>query len=444
MLRTLIKRLTNNLGLKIFALLLAVVVWMAVINISDPTISTPFTIAVTIENEGVLAAINKYYEIQDDSANVSFNVLTKRSITQELSSSDFKATADMSQLIQENGKGIVPVEITAQRYASQLTISKRVQEIEVNLEDLMSTTFVIQAGTQGKLAEGYALGAMEVMPNLLKISGPKAVVSQIDSVKAVVDISGMSTSISDGVVPIMLDEKGETIDPTRLRMNLRTVTVKVNVVSEKTVPVKVPYSGTPAEGFEVISVRTAPPEVTIKGSSEILNTISTISIPEDVISVEGVDEKFEQQIDLTNYLPKGVSLSNSKEASIIVKVDVEKLERRVFSIPKENIRVDNLLEGSSISFDGDIIDMVIYGLKKDLDELKTNELRPILNVDGKMPGSHVGYLQLSLEDRYIAGDTTISYTISSDNKHDAQQSSAPADDGSVIDTGVRRMTGIQM
>ena len=41
MLRRLIKRLTNNLGLKILALLFAVAMWMAVVNISDPTINKP-------------------------------------------------------------------------------------------------------------------------------------------------------------------------------------------------------------------------------------------------------------------------------------------------------------------------------------------------------------------------------------------------------------------
>ncbi len=421
MLKRLVKKLTNNIGLKILALLFSVAMWMAVVNISDPTISKPFTVAVTIENENAIASMNKYYEIANESTYVTFNVLGKRSIVQELSSSDFKAVADMSQLIQGKDKNIVRVEITALRYTSKLTISKRVQEIEVNLEDLMSTTLVIQAGTQGKPAEGYALGTMEVTPNLLKVSGPKEVVSQIDTVKAIVDISGMSMSVSDGVVPVLLDENEKAIDTTRLTLNLKTVTVKVNIVSEKTVPVKASYRGRPASGFEVISVKTDPAEVTIKGRSEILNAINSITIPENVISVDNVDEKFEQQVDLTKYLPEGVSLSNSKEASVIVKVDVEELERRVFTIPAGNISVDNLPEGFQIKFSDETVDMVIYGLKNDLDELSINEIRPILDVAGKVAGSHVGQLMLTLDAKYIVGDTTVSYTITSNNRPDPGQ-----------------------
>lgn len=439
MLRNVIKKLTNNLGLKILALLFAVTLWMAVVNLDDPTINKPFTVAVTVENESAVTAMNKYYEIDKDSTNVTFNVLAHRSVLDRLSSSDFKATADMSQLIQGEDKNVVPVEVTALRYAGQLTISRRTQEIKVNLEDLMSLTCVIQAESQGKPAEGYALGDMEVTPNLLKVSGPKTIVSKIDSVKAVVDISGMSTEITGRVVPVLLDDKGEEIDTTRLTMNLATVTVKIDILTEKTVPLKANYSGKPKEGFEVISVSTQPEEITIKGKSDVLNAISAITIPEDVISVQDADMKFDQQVDIIKYLPQGVSLSDASETGIItVKVDVEELERRTFTVPVGNINVDNLPEGYRIEYSDTSVDVIIYGLKDDLDRLSANALRPILDVDGMSAGSHVGQLTVTLDDkdRYIVKDTTVSYTIYSDNNGDdtsADDDSTP-DDGGGTDT----------
>lgn len=430
MLRNMIKKLTNNLGLKILALLFALILWMAVVNLDDPTKNRPFTIAVTIENESAVTAMNKYYEIEKDSTNVTFNVFGSRSIIDRLSSSDFKATADMSQLIQGEEENVVPVEITALRYGSQLTISKRTQQIKVNLEDLMSATFVIQAAAQGNPAEGYVLGDMEVTPNLLKISGPKTVVSQIESVKAVLDISGMSTEITGRAVPVLLGEDGEEIDTTRLTMNLTTVTVKVDILPEKTVPVKANYSGSPADGFEVIAVETEPAEITIKGKSDILNAISAITIPEDVISVDGADAKFEQQVDIIKYLPAGVSLGNASETGIItVKVDVEELERRVFTIPVGNINLDNLPEGCRIEYSSANVDIVIYGLKNDLDALTANAIRPILDVSGMAAGSHVGQLTVTLDGNYIVGDTTISYTIYTDNVDNAPDDNSNEPDG---------------
>lgn len=435
MLRNVVKMLTRNLGLKLLAFVFAITMWMAVVNLDDPPINKPFTVAVTIENEDVITAANKYYELEADSTNVTFNVLGKRSIVDELSSSDFRAVADMSKLIQGENENVVPIEITALRHSSQLTISKRTRELKVILEDLMRQAFVILPVAQGEPAEGYAIGSMVVEPNRLWVSGPKEVVSQIDAVKAAIDVSNMSTDISDSVVPILLDEDEEIIDTTRLTLSQDIVTVKAGIVSQKTVPIKVNYSGEPKDGYEVISATADPAEVTIKGKSDILNAISSISIPEDVISVEGADEKFEQRVDLNQYLPSGVSLNKSVEAAVTVKIDVEQLERRVFTVPVRNIGVDDLREGYRIEFNERNVDIEIYGLEDDLNNLTVTALRPVLDVSGLVAGRHVRPLQLTLDNnKYVVGETSVSFTIFSDeNGNDPDDQQPTPDDNSGID-----------
>ena len=441
MLRNVVKILTRNLGLKLLALVFAVTMWMVVVNLDDPTISRPFTIAVTLENEDVITAANKYFEIEPDSANVTFNVFGKRSIVNEISSSDFKAVADMSRLIQGENENIVPVEIIALRYASKLTISKRTRQLKVLLEDLMRQAFVILPVAQGEPAEGYALGSTVVEPNRLWVSGPKEVVSTIDTVKASIDVTNMSTDISDSVVPVLLDENGENVDTTRLTLSLDIVTVKAGIVSQKTVPIKVNYSGKPEEGYEVISAVAVPKEVTIKGRSDILNAISAITIPEEVINVEGADEKFEQKVDLNQYLPGGVSLNNSVEASVTVKIDIEQLERRVFKVTTRNIGVNDLREGYRIEFNERNVDIEVYGLQEDLNRLTVSALRPVLDVGGLAAGRHVRQLKITLdENKYVVGETAVSFTISSeendshpdDNESDPDEATG-TDDNTIAD-----------
>lgn len=424
MLRNAVKLLTRNLGLKLLAFIFAVSMWMAVVNLDDPVMNKSFTVAITIENEEVIEAANKYYEIEADSANVTFNVRGNRSIVEGLSSSDFKAVADMSKLIQGEKENVVPIEITALRHSSQLTISKRTRQLKVILEDLMRQAFVILPSAQGEPAEGYAIGSMVVEPNRLWISGPKEVVSKIDAIKATIDVSNMSTDISDSVVPVLLDEEGEIVDTTRLKLSLDIVTVKAGIVSQKTVPIKVNYSGKPADGFEVIQAIAEPSEVTIKGKSDILNSISAIVIPEEVINVEGADEKFEQKVDLNQYLPDGVSLNKSVEAAVTVKIDIEQLERRVFTISTRNIGVDDLPEGYQIDFNERNVDIEVYGLADDLDQLKVSALRPVLEVSGLTAGRHVKPLKLTLDSsKYVVGETAVSFTITSEENNNDNDSS---------------------
>lgn len=429
------KKLTENLGLKILALLLAVILWVAVINLDDPTINKQFTTGVTVENENFISTMGKYYEIESEDMNVTFNVYGKRSVINQLNNSDFKAVADLSQISQDESENRVPVTITPQRSANQVTVTKRMQNIRVKLEDLMRKSFIIQIESQGEPAEGYALDSMGVTPNVLRVSGPKSVVSKIQEVRAVIDVTGMSTEITDNVVPVLYDKAEKTVDTTRLTMNLNTVTVKAGVVSEKTVPVKVKYTGNPAEGFEVVALDTDPAEIRIKGDSDILNAIGSITIPEGLINVEGMEEKLKQQVDITKYLPSGVTLSDSTQASVTITVDIEEMERRVFNVPVSKIEIDNLPEGSTIKFNSKQVGIPIYGLKDDLDALAADSLHPILDVSGMMSGSHVGQLRLILDQKYIAGEATVSYRILTENSPNSGNGDTTADNGENQDSG---------
>ena len=180
-------------------------------------------------------------------------------------------------------------------------------------------------------------------------------------------------------------------------------------------PIKVNYTGNPAEGFEVVALDTDPAEISIQGDSDILNAISSITIPEGLINVDGMEEKLKQQVDITKYLPSGVTLSDSTQANVTITVDIEEMERRLFTVPVKNIEIDNLPEGSTVDFNSKQVSIPIYGLKDDLDALEADSLHPILDVSGRVSGSHVGQLKLILDNKYIAGEATVSYRIISEN-----------------------------
>ena len=124
MLKRLGKTITNNFSLKILAVILAVVLWVVVINIDDPTTSKTYTTNVVAENTDYITSQNKYYEPLDSSNVVSFRVSAARSVHDELSNADFSATADMENIEYDEGSGIyrVPVTITAKRYSNKVSV----------------------------------------------------------------------------------------------------------------------------------------------------------------------------------------------------------------------------------------------------------------------------------------------------------------------------------
>lgn len=62
MLKNLAKKLTNNLGLKVLAVLFAIALWIVVVNIDDPVKPAQYTISVTQDNMDYLTSNGKYSE----------------------------------------------------------------------------------------------------------------------------------------------------------------------------------------------------------------------------------------------------------------------------------------------------------------------------------------------------------------------------------------------
>ena len=74
MLRKLTKRITENFGLKILAVVFAIVMWLIVVNVEDPQKTKVYTVPVEIENADYLQKMDKTYEVINNTDRISFTV----------------------------------------------------------------------------------------------------------------------------------------------------------------------------------------------------------------------------------------------------------------------------------------------------------------------------------------------------------------------------------
>ena len=112
------EKLLNNLGLKVVSLVLAFVIWMAIVNISNPVVSgQPFTIPVDVRNEEILDNANLTYEIvEKDSVTVNYQVNTRNSSL--FRASDFSAYIDLKDY--NDVTGAVPITIEVNKNKESL------------------------------------------------------------------------------------------------------------------------------------------------------------------------------------------------------------------------------------------------------------------------------------------------------------------------------------
>lgn len=386
------QKITHNFGLKLLAILFAIVLWIVVVNIDDPTQTLSYTTSVNLENTSYLTSMDKYYEVLEGTNTVTFRVTAKRSVHDKLNGSDFSAAANMEKIEYDEKTETyrVPVTITApQKYSKEIEMANKQNYIELSLEDLSRTQKVIKATTKGSVADGYALGDVKITSyNVLKISGPASIVSQIDTVTAVIDVDNVDTDVTDSVAPILLDADGNVVDTTKLTLSLSTVTISAQILSTKDVPVQFSTSGTLEDGYMVTGMSYQPTEVRIKGESAILNTINSISVPKEVLNLDGRTTDLETDVDITAYLPEGTALVLNSDGRIEVKVTIEPIVEKSYQVPVDNISLENLSDEYDCEYDAKYVKLTVSGSEENMSILKKQNIRGTLELTGLSEGEH--------------------------------------------------------
>lgn len=419
------KVITNNIGLKLLAGLFAVILWLVVVNIDDPKISQRFSAMVVVENAEYLTSQGKYFEVLDDTNTIVFTVTAKRSYIEKLSNTDFKAVANMENAVIDNEKrtGKVPIEVSALRYGSLVTISKATQNLEISLDNLAQNQFIVDVETTGVVPDGCALGEVNVSPNLLKVSGPESVVSTIDHVTASIDVTNMTSDVVASVIPTLYDSNGNVIDKSELTLNMSTVTVSVRILDVKEVSLILNVTGTPADGYAYMDMEYDPKTITIKGSSASLNNVTAITIPENTLDISGARDDIVQIIDVAEYLPSGITIVDKKEAKVKVTVHIAQLATKTVNIFPSSIRVLNLPEGYKLSFDSSVIRANISGIAENIAVLNANDIVVSIDAGQLTPGTHQIEVALELEENLYHEPiyTTVTVTEETEEEPEPEQ-----------------------
>jgi YbbR domain-containing protein len=397
--KKILQHLTNNIGLKIASILMAMALWLVVVNMDNPNVPRTYTIPVTVVNAEIVENMGKVYEIKENNNKATFTVTGKRSILDKMGPDDFAATADLQQidLSQESEIKLVPIEVTALKNRTQLDIDRRTVNLSITLEDLKKEQLPITVQTFGEPADGYAIGDnITTEPNLLTFSGPASVVSRISKVVARVNVQGATSDVSSDVGLEFFDEVGYVVESDQVRLEQEIVNVSVEVLATKNVPVRCIVSGTPKEGYKFQDVVFEPKEVWIKGKEKDLNEVPYIEIKEE-LSVEGLDQNTEVTCEVAPLLPEGVSLIKEEEGKIAIQLMIEKMETRSVEIPVKNIRIDNLPTNYNLEFINNVGLISVMGLAEDLSEFNVSMAEVFIDVTGLAEGTQDVDLQVSLE-----------------------------------------------
>lgn len=386
------EKLLNNLSMKILSIILAIFLWLMVVNVDDSyVIKTYFDIPVEIINGDVLTSANKAWDvIEGDKVNIT--IKAKRSVIDNLQKSDIQATADLSKLSIVNS---VPIEVTVTKYTDRITEKNlgKVNTLKVSIENIATKQFPVKVEATGEPASGYALGSKTATPNIVEVSGPESLVRRVNEVRVTTNIQGIKQSQRSEIEPVFYNYDGDILDSSRLKCNVNTVNVVVQVLKTKEVSLNVEATGKPQDGYAVSSINFEPQKIMIAGSQSKLDKIDQIPISD--LSIEGRTSDLEKNIDLSGYLPEGIILAEEGK-EVVVTIKIEKLAEKTITFSVSDISLDNIPDGLKVKFDKPALKFSVKmrGLSETLSKITASKLKPSLDLADLSEGEHTVSINL--------------------------------------------------
>lgn len=364
-------KMFNNFGYKLLSVVLAVVLWIVVMNISDSAVTKQINdIPVQQLNGEIFDDLDKIYEVSNGDT-VDIIVKGRRSVVSKLTADDFIATADLSTM---SVTGAVQIFVTPKSSSVKeaITITVVDNTMSLILESKVTAQFPIKIKTNGETREGYAVGESYASPNIITVEGPESSVAKITDVEVVVDVTNKTESFTENAEVILYDAYHEVISNSKISLSDTSVDVTVNIYPTKSVPITIEPTGKPAEGFSVAEVIYQPQTVELVGPEDELESMESIVI--DDISVSGITEDLQTTINITKYLPEGV-FAVGTDNEIVITVSVEQLEKKSFK-PLIN---DIELEGKNDAYKylvtlSDDFSVEVIGLSGDMEGITLGSL----------------------------------------------------------------------
>ena len=305
----LLRFILRNLPLKIGAVLLAVILYVAMVALQSTQL-WPGTIPIDPVNqpaETYLIDAQKLPEVTD------IRYIAPPDVP--ISQSAFRATIDLANAkISETDSSLVRVQLVADDQRIQI-ISFTPQQISVNLEPIQQKQVNVQVDT-GTVPSGLSPGTPVLSVSSVEVSGAASIVRKVAYAQARVPIDASGLDVNMNVDLVARDASGATVDS--VTFNPRQVHVQMLVGSQvrtETVPVNPVIADSPASGYYITSIDVTPSIVSVRGQADALAQLKGKANTK-AISIAGATGDVTAGVTLD--LPAGVTSDTTDSIQVVI------------------------------------------------------------------------------------------------------------------------------
>ncbi len=294
-------QIRDTLVTLLMSVVLALVVWLFAMDQENPLIRDDFSTPIPISVRGLDPGLQTLQDLTQRT--VSLNVRTSKRTWDSLAADDFSAVIDLG----DEGPGSHDVDVIVSVVNPDIEIlAQQPRQLRVQLESVITKTVPIVVDVVDSAALGYDWQTAIVDPEVAEVSGPEALVNQVQAVHAEVLLLGTKTQIERNATLLPRNGQGQAVD--RVQVQPTAARVVVPVVQQpgrKEVAVLVQVDGQPAASYRITSVKPEPSTVILLGSAEALRNAPGF-VETAPLSIEGATSDVRERLPLN--LPENVSV----------------------------------------------------------------------------------------------------------------------------------------
>ena len=372
--------ISENYRTFLWALSLAIAVWVAAVTSADPdetrTLSAPVPIQIKGQDPGLV--INS-----EVPSSVEMTLRAPRSVWDQIQADPqlIQAILDLSGL--SSGEHNLDIQIQIDARPVQI-VGVAPRTVTFMLEALSTKTISVKLNRTGEAAIGYQIGSVSLDPKEILISGPESQVKKVAQAQAAVNVEGIRESL-DQTLPIeILDKNGNKVDG----VSISPESIRINLpVSQqggyRDVAVKVIVAGRVASGYRLTDISVFPPIVTVfAGDPKLVNELPGV-VETEPLSLQNVQDDINTRLALN--LPEGISIVG--EQTVLIQAGVSPIESSI-TLGGEKVEIIGLGNGLTAQVSPTSVDVILSGPLSILDMLTREDVKITVDLTGLTAGTH--------------------------------------------------------
>ncbi len=370
----------NNHFVKIFAILVAVIAWFAVMIGNKPESNVVITnVPVEINYEGSIPQSLGLQQIGESDIMVTVYVTGKSAKVHRLTADDFSASISLNS-VNKAQTYTLPIEVTKKDNDPDYRITG-ISDTTATLsfDKIVSQQFTLEIQTPNlSAADGYIMQQPYANEENITVSGPQTLVDKIASCSITVDTDNknMTDSLHLTASPVLLDRNGETISSEYLTVEPGAIEITVPIYKTKQMDLSVEFVNTP-KGFplEDLEYTLSQNAILVAAAPDIIDNQDEIVI--GPIDFRTIDIGKEFTLDIT--LPAGFT-NMENVTSVTVSFPQDGFTTQTYSIPQTNFVLENIPSGYDVSIVPQSLNNVkIVGADNVMETLSADDL--VVTVD---------------------------------------------------------------